>query len=290
MAAFDRIEFWTAADGARLALRREAPEGERRGALVLVHGFGEHSGRYGHVAAWFAAHGFAVFALDQRGHGRSPGPRGHIARFAQYLADIVALRKLVAAEAPGPLLLLGHSFGGLTVLRYLETAPLDVTGAVLTSPFLDVAVRVPRWKQALAGPLADLVPALPFPTGLPVEHLCTDPAVVRAAVQDPLCHTVMTPRAYREITTAQRHVVEERDRIGVPLFFGVAGDDRIVSRLAVQRFAGSLGGDVTVRVYDGLYHEIMNEPRQGEVFADVAPWLDRIVATASRGREATRPQ
>ncbi len=278
MAEFDRVEHLTALDGARLALRREPAAGRCRAALVLLHGFGEHAGRYAHVAAWLAERGLAVFALDQRGHGASPGTRGHIARFAQYLSDVVALRKLVAAEAPGPQLLFGQSFGGLVALRYLETSPSGVTGAILASPFLAVEMHVPRWKIALARFLSDLAPALPIPTGMNRDDLCTDPAVVRAAKEDPLCHTVMTPRAYREITAAQVHVADERERIAVPLFFGLAGDDRIVSRLTTQRFAGGLAGDVTVRVYDGMFHEILNEPRRGEVFADLAPWLDRILA------------
>lgn len=280
MPAFERVEFWTAADGARLALRRQRAEGERRGTLLLLHGFGEHSGRYAHVAAWLAARGIAVYAIDQRGHGRSPGPRGHIARFAQYLSDVVALRKTAAAEVPGPLLLLGHSFGGLVVLRYLEAASAGVAGAIVSSPFLGLAMRVPGWKIALGKLLADLTPALPVPTGMNLDELCHDPEVIRAARADPLCHIVMTPRAYREITAAQQQAALERDRIAAPLFFGIAGDDRIVSRLETQRFAGSLTGDVTVRVYEGMFHEILNEPRQREVFDDIAPWLDRVLGAA----------
>ena len=281
MPAFDRVEYWTALDGARLALRREPAAGRCRAALVLLHGFGEHAGRYAHMAAWLAERGIAVFALDQRGHGASPGTRGHIARFAQYVSDVVALRKLVAAEAPGPQLLLGHSFGGLVTLRFLETDPAGLTGAIVTSPFLAIQMPVPRWKIALAHLLADVLPALPIPTGLNFDDLCTDAAVVRAAQDDPLCHTVMTPRAYRELVAAQGHVAAERERITVPLFFGLAGDDRIVSRLTTQKFAGSLAGDVTVRVYAGMFHEILNEPRQAEVMADLAPWLDRILESTA---------
>lgn len=290
MPAFEQVEFWTAADGARLALRRQPAAGVRRASLILLHGFGEHSGRYGHVAQWFAERGVAVYALDQRGHGRSPGTRGHIARFAQYLSDVVALRKLVAAESPGPLLLFGHSFGGLVVLRYLESGSTGVAGAVVSSPFLGVAMKVPAWKTGLARVLADVLPAIRVPTGVNPQHLSHDPDVVRAALSDPLCHVVMTPRAYREIVAAQRHALEERDRITAPLLFGIAGDDRVVSRLDIQRFAGSLAGDVTVRVYEGLFHEILNEPRRGEVFADIEPWLNRVLATAGDGREATRPR
>lgn len=279
--AFAAVEYWTTLDGARLALRREPAQASRRAALILLHGFGDHSGRYAHVAAWLAQRGIAVYALDQRGHGHSPGTRGHIARFAQYLSDVVALRKLVAAEAPGPQLMLGHSFGGLVTLRFLETAPAGIAGAIVSSPFLAVEMRVPRWKTTLGSLLADILPALPIPTGMNLGDLCTDPSVVAATQADPLYHLVMTPRAWREITAGQRHLAAEKDRIAVPLFFGLAGNDRIVSRLTSQRFAGSLAGDVTVRVYDGLFHEILNEPRQGEVFADLEPWLNRVLGRAA---------
>lgn len=286
MAAFDRVEYWTALDGARLALRREPSAGQRRGAVILVHGFGDHSGRYGHVAAWLAERGLAVFAFDQRGHGLSPGPRGHIARFAQYVSDVVSLRKLVSAEAPGPQLVMGHSFGGLVVLRFLETSPAGLAGAIVTSPFLAVEMKVPRWKLALAEVLSHTLAGLPIPTGMDLDDLSSDPEVVRAARADGSYHTLMSAQAWQEIGAAQRHVLEERERIAVPLFFGLAGNDRIVSRLTSQKFAGSLPGDVTVRVYDGMYHEILNEPRKDEVFADLAPWLDRILATAARGQDA----
>jgi lysophospholipase len=277
VSGFATVERWTAPDGARLALRRQPPPGAPRAACVMVHGFGEHAGRYAHVAVWLAARGVAVFALDQRGSGRSPGTRGHVARFAQYLGDIVALRRLVAAEAPGPLLLFGHSHGGLVVLRYLETAPDGVAGAIVTSPYLALAFRPPRWKRWLAVALADVAPALPLPTGVVLEHLSRDPAVVEAVRYDPDCHRRITPRAHRETLEAQRAVMAERNRIAVPVFLGLAGDDRLVSTPAARAFAADLPGEVTVRVYPGFFHEILNEPDRGRVLADVEPWLDRIL-------------
>jgi lysophospholipase len=283
VASFADLDDFTAGDGARLALRRETPRGAHRAGLILVHGWGEHTGRYTHVAAWLAERGIAVFAVDQRGAGHTPGPRGHVTRFAQYLADIVALRRLVHAEAPGPLLLLGHSHGGLIVLRYLETAPEGVAGAILTSPWIALATPPPRWKVGLAGVLADVVPSIRVPTGLNLDHICTDEDVVARAKADPWCHQVMTPRAYREIRSATQHVLAERNRITVPLFIGLPGDDRIISAPATQAFAAGLHGDVTLRTYGGMYHEILNEREQGRVFADLAPWMDRALAGSGAG-------
>jgi lysophospholipase len=277
MATFADLDELTAPDGTRLVLRRETTAAGPRAALILVHGWGEHAGRYAHVAAWLAARGIAVYALDQRGAGRSRGPKGHVARFAQYLADIVALRRLVAAEAPGPLLLLGHSNGGLITLRYLETAPEGVTGAVITSPFLALAFAPPRWKNVLATLLADLTPGLRVPTGVDLNTLATDPAVVTAARSDPWCAQVISPRAWREIRDAQAQVVAEGHRIGVPLFIGLAGDDRIASTSAARAFAAALRGDVTVREYPAMYHEILNDRDRERVLADIGAWLDRVL-------------
>ncbi|MBI4541602.1 MAG: lysophospholipase [Gemmatimonadetes bacterium] len=282
MGEFDRVEHWTAADGARLALRRARAQGRHRASLVLLHGFGEHSGRYGHVAGWFAGRGISVFALDLRGHGRSPGPRGHVARFAQFLSDVVALRKLAAAEAPGPQLVLGHSFGGAIALRYLETGPQGLSGAILSSPAVVLAIRIPAWKTTLASWLAGLAPAIGISTGVELAHLSTDPAVGEAVKSDPLCHQVMSPMAYRETVDAQALLLAQRDRITVPLLFLLAGDDRIVSRPAAEAFAVGLPGDVTVRVYEGFFHEVLNERERDRAFADIEPWLDRVLPRPQR--------
>ncbi len=276
MSGFADVEFWTAADGARLALRR-ASASPARAALILLHGLGDHAGRHAEVAAWFSARGISVYALDQRGHGRSPGRRGHVSRFAQYLSDVAALRRLVAAEAAVPQLLLGHSFGGAVVVRYLETRPEGLAGAILSSPFLAMAKRPPGWKVALAHLVLPFRPSLPVSTGLDPAHLSTDPAVGQAARSDPLYHRVITPRAYREVLAAQRAALAEGDRIGVPLLVLLAGDDRIAERAVAERFARALRGDVTVRVYDGFFHELFNEPDRARVFRDVEPWLERIL-------------
>jgi lysophospholipase len=281
--SWEDVGSWTVPDGARLAVRRAMPEGAPRGSILIVHGWGEHSGRYAHVAAWLAARRLAVWGYDHRGHGRSSGRRGDVARFAQYLADIVALRKRIQAEAPGPQVLLGHSFGGLVVLRYLETAHEPLAGAACTSPFLDVAMPVPAWKTLLARAIVNVLPSLAVPTGLDLSSICTDYAVVEAARRDPFCHQVMTPRAYHEILGAQRALTAERDRLGVPLLFLLAGDDRIVSMPAARAFAEGLAGAPPVRVYAGLFHEILNErePDRARVLADLAPWLDHVLSEAA---------
>lgn len=257
--------------------------------LLLLHGFGDHSGRYAHVADWAVARRFALWALDQRGHGRSPGPRGHFARFAQFLADVAALRRRAAAELPAPQVLLGHSLGGLVVLRYLQSAPLGVAGAVVTSPWIATAMRAPAWKLAAARVLADVAPGLGMSTGLDTTLLSTDPSVGDAANRDPLYHQRMTPRAWREILAAQAAVVAERDRVVTPLLMLLAGDDRIVSSAAARELGTALPEPAEIVEYEGMYHEILNERDRARVLADLGAWLDRALARAPAAPAAPEP-
>jgi alpha-beta hydrolase superfamily lysophospholipase len=226
------------------------------------------------------ARGYALWALDQRGHGHSPGPRGHFTRFAQFLADVAALRRRAAAEVPAPQVLLGHSFGALVVLRYLETAPQGLAAAVVTSPFLALAMHAPAWKVAAARILADLAPGFGMSTGLDTALLSTDAGVGEAARADPLYHGRMTPRAWREILAAQAAVVAEKDRIATPLLMLVAGDDRILSSAASRAFAAALPTPADLIVYEGMFHEILNERDRDRVLADLGAWLDRALAAA----------
>lgn len=278
MADWTAVDDWTAPDGARLAIRRQSPRGGSRGSLVFVHGWGDYTGRWAAQATWLADQGVAVFGADQRGHGQTPGPRGHVDRFAQYLSDLAALRKLAAAEAPGPQLLMGHSFGAFIVLRYLETSPPGVAGAIALTPFVDLVEPPPKWKVSVARLFVDLLPRLPIPTGLPYESISKDPEVVSRFHDDPFCHRVMTPRAYTEAMANLALLNAERERIRAPLFMALAGEDRIVSTPAADRFAGTLTSNVTVRLYPGMYHNILHEPDRARVLGDLAPWLDRMLA------------
>jgi alpha-beta hydrolase superfamily lysophospholipase len=173
------------------------------------------------------------------------------------------------------------------VLRYLETAPQGVAGAVVTSPFIGVAMKAPAWKLALAKLLAGPAPGLGMSAGIDTALLSTDPAVGRAASADPLYHGRMTPAAWREIQAAQLAVVAEADRIAVPLLFLLAGDDRLVARGASEALARSLPLSPEVVVYDGMYHEILNERDQARVLRDLGDWLDRLVPPASPATGAT---
>src|SRR5437867_3601686 len=178
-----------------------------RAAILALHGWADHAGRWRDVGERLCAAGYSTYVLDLRGHGRSGGRRGHLSRFSQLLGDLQAFRRVVRLRTDRPQLLLGTSFGGLVALRYLETQPSDpIAGAVVVSPWLGLAFRPPAWKRFVGRVFADLWPTLPVPARLDADTLSRDPVVNEAYAADPAVHGLMTPGAWREIQWAQRAV------------------------------------------------------------------------------------
>jgi lysophospholipase len=267
-----------APDGASLAYDAyEPPRLPPQAALLWVCGWSDHRTRWQRVAEQWSRAGYAVYLLDQRGQGDSGGRRGHLTRFSQLLGDLQAFRRLARLRHDVPQVLLGHSFGGLVVLRYLETQPSDpVRAAVLSSPWLRTAQRVPRAKRLAAKLLADLWPTLRIATGTPAADLCRDPAVAAAYDADPAVHQVMTPGAWREIQWAQRAVVADASRIEAPLLFLLGGADRVADAPAARTLAEGLGGSVEVRWYPEHYHELLHDLDAAAVIDDVRAFLAQL--------------
>jgi len=252
-------------------------------ALLMVHGLGEHGGRYAELAGWLTGHHISSFAVDVRGHGHSEGRRGHVRRFDVLLQDLDRFRREVRGlvDAGVPLFLLGHSMGGLILLRYLEEYEARCQGAVLSSPWLGTAMPTPRWKITVGGLLDRVLPAFPLKTGLRPDDLSHDPAVVQAYREDPLVHDRITPRLYFEMSTAMGQATQRSDRLKVPLLFLLAGEDRLVDTAKSRSFASSLEGDVQVEVVEGAYHEVLGETDRTVTFGLLKDWiLDRADAPA----------
>jgi alpha-beta hydrolase superfamily lysophospholipase len=262
-------------DGLRLAYRAwEAIS--PRAAFVVVHGLGEHAGRYEQFAEAMASFAISTYALDQRGHGLSDGRRGHVPSFDVFLRELDRFRREVEglADYRLPLFLIGQSMGGLIALRYIEEHESRFRGAIICSPWLATAMPVPRWKIMLANALGRVLPALPFRSNLNPEHFTHDPDVVRAYLADPLVHGAITPRLFIEVASAMGHVLQRSDRIREPLLFLLGGADRLVDTDRTVRFAQSMiGADVTVRVLPGLYHELLQELERARVFREISDWV-----------------
>lgn len=263
----------TLADGRRLYLHDWPRPGAGAGVLV-VHGLGEHGGRYASLAAWLTARGYAVRAYDQWGHGRSPGRRGALPRSSAPLDDLAEVYAGYAAQLGTPPVLLGHSLGGLIALRAVLDGHVTPRALVLSSPAL--RTWSPAWEQALAVRLARVLPNLPLRSGLPFEALSHDPAVVAAYRRDPLRSGWITPRLARFIFEGGVHCIARAATLPVPTLLLVAGADRLVDPRGSRDFAAQAPASrLSVRVFDPLFHELFNEaePARSEVMACLAQWL-----------------
>ena len=272
-------------DGMAL-VRRDWPSADARGTIVIVHGLGEHIGRYAHVAARLNANRWSVVGYDQRGHGASPGERGRIAAADDLLADLAAVVDVVRAEAPGPLVLLGHSLGGLVVARFVAGAlesprppwQRDVDALVLSSPAL--AIGMTGAKRALLATLEALTPNLGIGNGLDATGISRDAAVVAAYRADPLVHDRIAPRLVRFLADAGPAVLALAPRWQVPTLLLYAGSDRLVVPAGSAAFAAAApAAVVTARPFASLFHEIFNEPEQDEVLGVLTAWLDTLTLT-----------
>lgn len=266
-------------DGLRLAYRTWEPP-DPRAAIVIVNGLGDHAGRYAPFAARMAAHGLACYAMDLRGHGLSEGRRGHVPSFDVYLQELDRFRREVEGLVPAglPLFLLGCSLGGLIALRYQEEYETHFRGAIIISPWLATAVRIPRWKTMAASALNRVLPALPFRSELDPDDLSSDEERVEAYRADPLVHGVITPRLFSEAATAMGLALQRSDRLRDPLLFLLPGDDRLVDTDRSVRFARSItAAPVDVRVYEGFRHELLHEVERARVYRDVRGWIDGLL-------------
>ncbi len=240
------------------------------GSVLLVHGLGEHSGRYEHVGNQFASAGLATYAYDQRGNGGSGGRRGHVDRWAQYHDDLEArLGDVQAASAGRPVVLYGHSMGGLIVLGYLLTDRPKPELAVLASPGLDSTMA--SWKKVLAPALGRLTPTLAIPNGIDGSTLSRDPSVAAKAAADPLNATSSTARFGAEALKEQARVNRDCAALSLPTLVLHGEKDGLVPP-AASEILGSLP-DVERRTYPGLRHELHNEPEGPQILDEVVAWI-----------------
>lgn len=271
------LSTYTASDGDNLAVQDwPLPEGLRlRGVVVLVHGLGEHAWRYNHVARCLNEWGFAVRGYDQYGHGESGGVRGAIPsplRLVEDLADIVESTRMRMDEGV-PLIVLGHSMGGLVASAFAASRRRGVDGLILSSPALDPGLNI--IQKMLLAVLPRIVPNLAVNNGLNPDYISHDPAVVAAYKNDPRVHDRISGRLARFIAEGGPWVLERASQWKVPTLLMYAGADRLVNPAGSRAFAQAAPKDVvTVRCFDNLYHEIFNELEAEPVFETLKQWLD----------------
>ena len=257
------------ADGVDL-LTRHWPAADPWAAMVIIHGLGEHSGRYEHVGEHFAAAGIDAHAYDHRGNGGSAGRRGDIDRWSRYHDDLAErLAPLRAATAGGSVILYAHSMGGLIAAGYLLSDRPRPDLTVLTAPGLDSTLA--GWKKRLAPILGRIVPTLSVPNGVPTETLSRDPEVGRRLHGDPLNARTSTARFGAEALREQARVRAGARAIGGPTLVLHGLDDRLVPPRSSEVFEGAPG--VERRTYPDLRHELHNEPEGPAILDEVVAWL-----------------
>jgi alpha-beta hydrolase superfamily lysophospholipase len=262
------------ADGKKLYGQGWEPE-TLKGVVTLVHGLGEHSGRYAQVADFLGRAGYALLTFDLRGHGKTTGSRGD-AR----LPDITSDMDLSLAEArrrwPGkPLFLYGLSLGGLLALYFTLQRKPRLNGVVASGPGLRTPLEKQKAKVALANLLASVLPHLILSSGLQPEDISRVHAVVEAYRSDPLVHDKASLSLARDALAAGRWTLAHAAEFASPLLLMQGSADRLVYPEGAQQFAKLVPGDVTLKIWTGLHHEIHNEPEKEDVLRFLADWLDR---------------
>lgn len=269
-------------DRIALYLHEWPAPGAARGTVLVVHGLGEHIGRYHTLAAKLNTAGWNVAGYDHRGHGRSDGKRGRIAEDESMLRDLATVIDHFRGRFPGPLVLLGHSMGGLVVGRFVAEGVSDrraawwreVDALVMSSPALDPGMS--GVQKLLVATLGAIAPDLGVGNGLKPEWISRDPAVVAAYMADPLVHDRISPRLARFISDGGELARSRASAWRVPTLLMWAGADRCVAPSGSAAFAAAAPHElVTRRVFDGLYHEIFNEPERGEVMQMLLGWLEQ---------------
>ena len=278
---FERTGVLLSTDGLQLVYREWLAD-KPRASIVIVHGLGEHAGRYAHLAMRLNALGFNVRAHDQRGHGRSQGARGALAHGDDLVSDLKLVVDDFARQQANLPFMLGHSMGGLVAARFATLQLSPLRGLVLSSPAL--AFHLSATQRLILAVASRIAPSLRAPNKLDIRGLSHDATVIAAYQSDPLVHGIATPRLVRFMQHADADVLRDAFRIKLPVLLQVAGQDRLVdpegSRVWFGRLAPGVG---TMHWYDDAYHEIYNESveRRARVLADLSAWLGAELAKTS---------
>ena len=262
-------------DGLKLHGQGWEPDAGTKAVVCLVHGLGEHSGRYGHVGEAFNRAGYALIACDLRGHGRSEGPRGHAPNYTALMEDIFQLLEAAKERYPDlSVFLYGHSLGGNLVLHYALRQRPDLTGIIATAPLFRTASKPPAWKLAMLRAMCRLRPSLSTSSGLEVNALSRDEKVVRAYRNDPLAHDRVSARLAVNMLRSGQWNLKHATEFTLPLLLMHGDADRITSVQASREFAASVKDRCTLKIWGGLYHELHNEPERNRVLDYILDWLD----------------
>lgn len=265
---------FTTSDNLELYYQVWEPEEKANALMILIHGIGEHSGRYEHMADVLTKSGIVTGAMDMRGHGKSPGKRGDTPSYDALLKDVDTFaHRLLDAYHDLPAFIYGHSLGGNIVLNYVLKYPVDrLKGVIASAPALGLATDPPRIKVLLGKLMLGLFPSFQLASELDTSALSRDASVVDAYIKDPLVHDKVSPRLFFGFMDGGRWVLEHANELSLPCLVIQGTDDRLVSVEATKAFAESAGA--TLSLWKGGYHEMHNEPEKEKVFNTLIQWIN----------------
>ena len=266
--------FFESWDGSELYYREFQPE-KKKGALVVLHGLAEHSGRYRFFWDYFVRRGWAIYLMDQRGHGRSPGSRCHANHFQDLIEDLESFVRMVAAkEKKLPLFLVAHSFGAQVAVNYLARNPKEIRGAVLSGPNLRLSLPVSPLKRYLGTAAARFIPTFSIANEIDPAWVSRDAAVVAAYAEDPLVENKISLRLGAEILDNLDRVMGLAPKIKLPSLLLHGEADRITSIEGTKEFFAKMQvKDKALKIYPG-YHENFNETNREQIFEEIESWLN----------------
>lgn len=255
-----------------------------RALVAVVHGLGEHSGRYAALAGDLAKARFTVVALDLPGHGEAPGPRGDIPSWSQVRDQIVPLLFTASRGLPGqplemPRVLMGHSLGGVMALDFALAHPKELLAVVASAPGLRTAIP-PWWKLALANVARIASPSSGFPHGLDESGMSRDPEVLKMRQADRMVHDRISPRLYFAFEEARQRVMRDARQLKVPALLLQGLEDRIVDPKGALEFSGAAPhGSCRLITYREAFHEVLNDPGREQTVRDLVGWLDAVLVS-----------
>ena len=247
--------------------------------VTIVHGLSDHIDRYDYLSDFFNRNNIAVIGMDYQGHGKSPGKRGHVRSYELLISNVENL--LIEARLQyndTPLFLYGHSLGGNIVANYiLRHQSKEISGAIITSPYLELAFNPPPWKVSLARILGSILPSLTLSDGLDPMELSHDPLIGKAYLEDPLVHGKVSVKVYNSATRQGTWALEHAHLLHYPTLIMHGDEDRLTSHLATQRFAENAGSKATLKIWEGLRHELHNETTRDDVLTFICEWIKQTI-------------
>lgn len=266
---------WEGKDGTNFYMQGWEPDEKPQAIIALIHGLGEHTGRYAHVAEILTQAGHVLAGFDLRGHGKSSGQRGHFPSIDMVMQDVNEFFTFLLGRYPEslPRFIYGHSIGGLISLNYALRYKTGLKAVIVTAPALRSSLQEQKVKVALVKVLGAVFPTLTLPSGLKPADISRDPNVVEAYVNDPLVHGKITVGFGKSALDGIDYASSHAKEFSYPLLMMYGSEDKITYISGGEDFARLVAGDITFKKWDGLYHEIHNEPEQAQVFDYMLEWL-----------------